>query len=106
MLKTIMSLEASHCPDVVHGTKKHKATTSKVVGAGKGAKKPLALSDNSEDMSLLQIKHHKKKSPPTLAKDEAFVNNAIDNVMTTTLGHVVQVENEYHGGGQRHCQHI
>lgn len=63
----------------------------KVAGAGKGPEKHVAPFNNSNNLSMMQIKHHRKKnnSPPIPAEKEAFVNDIIDKVVSTTFGCVL-----------------
>ena len=61
----------------------------------KRPKKIVALPNNEDNLSLTQIKQKKKKSQPIHVEEEAFVNAIINKVVSTMLGGVLQVENDY-----------
>lgn len=86
-------MEASHHPNaLVQGTKKQKASAIHM-----WVKEPMFLL-MFDDLSLLHIKcprKEKKKTTSLLVKEEAFVNNDIDDVMKIIIASYVQADNDY-----------
>ena len=100
LLKIIVGLEASHHPIVVYSGKKLK-----VAGVNKKLKIFVAPQDDEDNLSLMQIKHKKKKTPPLHAEEKACVNAIIDKVVSTMLGGVLQVENDSPTNDDRNTFH-